>query len=248
MTGNSSDTANQLVAFFDETAKKQSKSVGVELLPISRSHGFLLPGPAVVNVVYVRHPVNELELIPFADYDEKLARDRYEEALRVFTKLGAARIVAKSQSQTTKKGSVKIAGTSFNMGIRSARADAWSLAADLEGEGAPPHDPRPLQFQDIAGLDSLCEGVLNNGWRKGNIHITQSSTLGVDGELAGVLRKAGFTLGLSGGKSKVTEFVIEAAFTPEAAKALDVTVAATKLTDSEHSWARRQVARVLSSE
>lgn len=233
MTDTANNAANHLVAFFEEQPKKPSKSVGVELLPLGQSRDFLMPGPPLVNVVYVRHPINERELIPFAGYDEKLARDRYEEALRVFTKLGAARIVATSHSQTTKQGSATLGGKGLSLGFGGHKGAAWSLAADLEGEGAPPIDPRPLRFHDIAGLDSVCEGVLNNGWRKSNITITQSSSLGVDGEVAGVLRKAGFKLGMSGGKARVTEFVIEAAFTPEAAKALDATVAAT---ESGSTW------------
>lgn len=242
MTDGVSNTANHLVAFFDEQPKQRKKTLGVELLSIDQSHGFVLPGPAVANVVYVRHPVNERELIPFADYDERIARDLYEEALRVVTKLGAARIVARSHSEMTKRASL-------NLGLKVLRFDggakkdaAWSLAADLEGDGAAPIDPRPLRYDDIAGLDAVCEGVLNNGWRKGNIRVTQSSILGVDGELAGGLEKAGFKLGVGGGKAKVTEFVIEAAFTPEAAQGLDAIVAATEEVPAPGFFRRRKPA------
>ena len=56
-----------------------------------------MQGPTVAGIVYVRHPLHPGELIAFADYDERLSfEDRYEEALRVFTSLGAARIVATS--------------------------------------------------------------------------------------------------------------------------------------------------------
>ena len=237
MVDSAFSTANQLVAFINEPPKK---SLGIEMLPIGQARDFSLPGPAVVNVVYVRHPAIDRELIPFADYDERLARDRYDEALRVFTKLGAARIVATSHSQTTKQGAAKLGVKGFSFGVSKKKGATWSLAADLEGEGASPIDPRPLRFHDIAGLDAVCEGVLNNGWRKGNIHITQSSMLGVDGDFAGMLKKAGFTLGLSGSKAKVTEFMIEAAFTPEAARALDAVVAATEPLPARRPLRRRK--------
>lgn len=74
-------------------------------------------------------------------------------------------------------------------------------------------------------LDAVCDGVLNLGVRKGRIQITRTASLGVDGELALRLRKAGFKLGVSGTKATVTEFVIEAAFTADAAKDLDAVVA-----------------------
>ena len=74
-------------------------------------------------------------------------------------------------------------------------------------------------------LDAVCEGVLKNGVKKGRIQITRSATLGIDGELGVRLKKAGFQLGVSGTKVVVTEFVVEAASTPEASKALDEVVA-----------------------
>ncbi len=240
MADSASRTSSELVVFFNEPPKKPPRFGGIELLPIDQARSFRLPGPAIGKVVYVRHPVIERELVPFADYDERLARDRYDEALRVFTKLGAARIVATSHSQTTRQDAAGLGGRILKLRVGRSKDAAWSLAADLEGDGAAPIDPRPLRFHDIAGLDALCEGVLNNGWRKGSIRITQSSTLGIDGEVAARLKKAGFSLGLSGKNAKVTEFVIEAAFTPEAAKALDDVVAATDSSSARRSLRRRK--------
>jgi hypothetical protein len=70
--------------------------------------------------------------------------------------------------------------------------------------------------------------VLHHGWKKGRIQITKSAALGVDGDLAVKLKKAKFKLGVSGDKVMVTEFVIEAAFTPEASRDLDALVATTE--------------------
>jgi hypothetical protein len=131
-------------------------------------------------------------LIAFADYDERLAQDRYEEALRVFTSLGAARIVATSHRQTTRRARGKIWLMSHGVAVAGVKDAAWSLAFNQEGDGGPPIDPRPLRFRDVPGLEQVCEGVLHNGWKKGRIQITKSATLGVDGDLAIKLMRAGF--------------------------------------------------------
>lgn len=235
MADGTANAGNQLVSFFQDPPKRSSNSLGIELLPIDRAGGFGLQGPTVAGIVYVRHPLDPRELVAFAEYDERLAQDRYEEALRVFTSLGAARIVAASHRQTTKNvvGRFGIKGNGIKVG--GDRDASWSLAFNQEGEGGNPIDPRPLRFRDVAGLEQVCEGVLRNGWKKGRIQITRSASLGVDGDLAIKLKRAGFKLGVSGAKVTVTEFVIEAAFTPEASKDLDALVATTE-SDPPHPW------------
>lgn len=228
MTEIATGSGRQLVSFFQEPLKRSSNSVGVEMLPIEKAKSFLLPGPAVIGIVYVRHPVDDNELVPFADYDEKLAQDRYNEALRVFTRLGAARIVASSRRQTVNQVGARIGIRKVGANLGAGRDSGWSLTFDQEGTGGRPVDPRPLRFRDEPMLDAVCDGVLNLGVKKGRIQITRTASLGVDGELGMRLRKAGFKLGVSGTKATVTEFLIEAAFTPEAAKELDAFVARTE--------------------
>lgn len=228
MTDAAAGTGRQLLSFYQDEPRRSSNSLGVELMPIDRANGFVLPGPAVVGIVYVRHPVDDRELIAFADYDEKLAQDRYNEALRVFTKLGAARIVATSRRQTVNQVSGRLGIRRLGADLGAGRDAAWSLTFDQVGVGGTPVDPRPLRFRDEPMLDAVCEGVLNLGVKKGRIQITRSSTLGVDGEIGLRLKKAGFKLGVSGSRATVTEFIIEAAFTSEAAKDLDAIVAKTE--------------------
>lgn len=242
MADEANGTGNQLVAFFQEQprARRNSNELGVELLPIERANGFVLPGPAVAGIVYVRHPSDKRELIAFADYDERLAQDRYDEVLRVFTKLGAARIVATSHRQVSKQARGRLRALGSGLVVNVNRDAAWSLAADMEGTGGAPVDPRPLRFRDIPSLETVCEGVLKLGWKKGKIQITRSSTLGVDGELGFRLQRAGFKLGVSGTKVTVTEMVVEAAFTPEASRDLDKLVART---ESEPASVRRRFQR-----
>lgn len=230
MTEAANGTGRQLISFYQDAPKRPSNSLGIELLPIDRANGFVLPGPTVVGIVYVRHPVDDHELIAFADYDEKLAQDRYNEALRVFTKLGAARIVAASRRQTTREVAGRLGIRRLGAELGAGKDATWSLTFDQEGSGGVPVDPRPLRFRDEPMLDAVCEGVLNLGVKKGRIQITRSSTLGVDGEIGLRLKKAGFKLGVSGTKATVTEFVIEAAFTAEAAEDLDAVVAKTDTT------------------
>ena len=82
--------------------------------------------------------------------------------------------------------------------------------------------------------------MLKLGVKKGRIQITRSAQLGVDGELGVRLKKAGFKLGVSGTKTVVTEFVIEAAFTPEASKDLDLIVAKTESETAPRRSLRRR--------
>jgi hypothetical protein len=231
MVDETTTTRNQLVSFFHEAPKPRTKSnqLGIELLPMDRASEFTTQGPTVAGIVYVRHPLHPRDLIAFADYDERLAQDRYEEALRVFTSLGAARIVATSHRQNTRRmaGRFKIRG--HGVDVSRVKDAAWSVAFDQEGDGGPPIDPRPLRLPGVPGLEQVCEAVLHNAAKKGKIHITKSAALGVDGDLAIKLKKAGFKLGVSGSKMMVTEFVIEAAFAPEASKDLDALVATTEI-------------------
>jgi hypothetical protein len=167
MAETSTGAGRQLISFYQDAPKRPSNSLGMELLPIDRANGFALPGPAVVGIVYVRHPVDDRELIPFADYDEKVAQDRYNEALRVFTKLGAARIVAASRRQTVRQVGGRLGVRRLNAEVGGGKDATWSLTFDQEGKGGAPVDPRPLRFRDEPMLDAVCDGVLNLGVRKG---------------------------------------------------------------------------------
>lgn len=208
MTDAATGTGRQLVSFYQDEPKKSSNALGMELLPIDRANGSVLPGPAVVGIVCVRHPLDDRELIAFADYDEKLAQDRYNEALRVFTKLGAARIVATSRRQTTNEVCGRLSIRRFRADLGAGKDSTWSLTFDQEGDGGVPVDPPPLRFRDEPMLDAVCDGVLRLGVKKGRIQITRSSTLGVDGEIGLRLKKAGFQAGgkrHQGGRDRVRD-------------------------------------------
>lgn len=85
-------TGQRLVSFYDASRRRTSE--GVDQFSILEAGGYTINGPVIANVAYVTHPVGEKRLIPFADFDETLAKDRLDEALRVFAGLGASRVVA----------------------------------------------------------------------------------------------------------------------------------------------------------
>lgn len=216
----------RLVAFYGGPLPRSPNGVGVDLVPIARAGEFVLTGPAVAHQVYVTHPRNDRQLILFADYDEELARDKLNEALRVFTKLGAARIVATSRRQEVRRAEGRFGPPQVRVGVARQKDATWTLALDQRGTGGSPVDPRPLRYRDEPGFDAVCEGVLRLGVQRGRIEITRSSQFDVDGELAAQLRKAKFQLGFGAKRSQITEFVIEAAFTSQEANELDHVVAA----------------------
>ncbi len=215
-------SGQRLVSFFEKEPKKRENDVGVDLVPLSVAGSFELAAPAAVGTVYVTHPRNVSQLIPFADYDELVAQDKLNEALRVFTSLGAARIVARAVRKDAADGHFRFGPLT----IGGSRRSSWSIAYEHNGTGGPPVDPRPLRYPDEPTMDATCEAVLRLGTERGRIEIRSTPQFDVDGELARRLKKAGFSLGLGGSKSTINEFIIEAAFTPDAAAELDPIVEA----------------------
>lgn len=212
----------RLIAFYDQKPLKVGDSGGVEQLPVSKSSIFHLDGPAATRVVYVAHPKAENRLIPFAEYDELLARDRLNEALRVFTTLGASRIVATSDRSDRKRRDGRVGVGVAKVRIETKKDSTWTVEIDQVGHGGAPRDPRPLRYPDEPGLDSACDFVLYLGGRRCAINIERTTQYGVDGELAIRLKRAGFRLGVGSTRRQTSVFRIEAAFGADAVGALDV--------------------------
>lgn len=218
-------SGQRLVAFYDEKPMK-SAHIGVEQLPLARASAFALGGPAVTRVVYVTHPRDEGRLLPFADYEEDIARDKLNEAIRVFTSLGASRIVATANRDVSSRKELRAARGAVGAGVAHSSGSAYEVAFDHRGTGGAPIDPRPLLYPDEPGFAAACEGVLRLGGRRYKIEIFRTSQYGLDGELALRLKSAGFTLGIGGARSTSNRFVIEAVFGPNAASELDEVVEA----------------------
>jgi hypothetical protein len=219
-------TGQRLVAFYDARPVRRGDRTGVEQLPLSRASSFELRGPAVARVVYVTHPSDERRLVPFADYDEELARDRLIEALRVFTELGASRIVATSNRSDRSRVGINAGKGVAGLHVAGTHKSSWTVAFDHRGTGAAPRDPRPLRYPDEPGVEAACEGVLRLGGQRYKIEIERTTQYGADGELGVRLKRAGFKLGVSGSRTQSNLFVIEAVFGPEAVTELDPVVEA----------------------
>ncbi len=232
-------TGQRLVAFYEPKPARSGDQAGVEQLPLLRASTFDIRGPAVTRVVYVTHPSDERRLVPFADYDEELARDRLNEALRVFTELGASRIVATSNRADVTRAEVHAGKRSVGMRIRGDRKSSWTVAFDHRGTGAPPRDPRPLRYPEEPGVEAACEGVLRLGGQRYKIEIERSTQYGADGELGVRLKKAGFSLGVSGARTQSNLFVIEAVFGREAVAELDAVVEAASQDDPSEARVTR---------
>ncbi len=217
-------SGQRLVSFYDINRRRTSE--GVDQVSIREAGEYTVTGPVITNVVYVTHPVDEMRLIPFADFDETLAKDRLEEALRVFTALGASRVVATANRVDVARGSARIGRRKTGLAVSVGRGSSWQLAVDQRGNGGSPIDPRPLRYSDISGLESACDVVLRNGGSHFKIEIESKAQFGVDSELAAKLKKAGFTVSLSAERTRHNQFIIEAVFGKDAAATLDAVVAA----------------------
>jgi hypothetical protein len=234
-------TGQRLVSFYDSKPIKSGDVSGVEQLSLARASKFDLRGPAVTRVVYVTHPSDEQRLVPFADYDEELARDRLNEALHVFTELGASRIVATSNRSDISRAHLQVGKGAVGVGFRGDRTSSWTVAFDHRGTGAAPRDPRPLRYPDEPGVEAACEGVLRLGGQRYKIEIQRSTQYGADGELGVRLKRAGFRLGVSGTRTQSNLFVIEAVFGPEAVTELDAVVEAASQDEPPKTRAARRL-------
>ncbi len=215
-------------------------SQGVEQLPVSEARRFSLPGPVLVKMVYVTHPADESTLVPFAEYDETVMRDKLNEALRVVNELRASRVVAKAVRGDSSGGHAAAAkGLGINFG--GGKAAAWDVAYEQNGVGGPPRDPRPLLYPREPGLEAACVAVLNNGARDVRIEIVRQYQLTVEGDLAAGLKKVGFKLGVALDKSKHSVFVIEAKFEalPERPGRKDVPAQTAAARPEKSGWRRR---------
>ncbi|RYY45771.1 MAG: hypothetical protein EON53_10095 [Actinomycetales bacterium] len=204
---------DQRMVVFGDTLPRKARNLGLELLPIDRSAQYeIQDGTALANVVYVSHPVRKDVLVAFADYDEQVARDKLQEALRVLNSLGAAEVVAREERTETSVSSLNVPIKKLNFGLRRSSTVQRKVAYEQRGTGSSPVDPRPLRYPGEPGFESACDAVLVNGARTIRIEIIRESQFSLDGEIALALKKAGLNLGASVQKSELRTFLVEAAF------------------------------------
>lgn len=206
-------SANRFVALFEKPPKSTADTAGVDLSPISAAQGFQLQGPAAVKLVYVTHPRNEDRLVPFAEYDEELARDKLNEALRIVNMLGASHVIARAErsSHASFKARAK-AGPLRGGSAERKKSGESEFAYEGHRVGSPPRDPSHLLYPDEPGFHSAVYGALINGARSVRIEIRGLSVFTVSGDLGVSLKKVGFQLGATSETRQFNFFVIEAEF------------------------------------
>lgn len=198
----------QLMAFYDEEPIK-AKNASVVQMPLVQADDYTFGNePTAVRTIYVRHPRIERRLVPYGQYDSLLMTDKFNEALRIVQMLGAHTVITKAYRGDLSRFALKAKG----VGLDAEKANREEIAFDQLGSGGPPRDPGPTSYPDAAGFEAARHAVLLNGAQRVQITIESESAFRVDSDIAGVLKKVGFSLGAAGEKAQVRMLKIEAYF------------------------------------
>ncbi len=204
---------SQLVAFYTDLALPRAETTGVSQLEIADSEKYRFPlGSATPRVVYVRHPKDPQLLIPFAAFDAYVLQDKYNEALRIVTELGASEVICRSlrgESVEAEAG-IGIKGLSLSGGAK--QSSGTDISYEQRGQGGPPRDPGPLRWPDEPAFEAARAAVLWNGATEVMITVRSGSQFHADSGLGNSLSKAGFHLGFSMQKNEATVFALTAKF------------------------------------
>lgn len=204
----------ELVAFYAGDAPKHSTATGVEQMPLKRSTEFRFPrGPMAAELVYVKYALEPSVLIPFGMFDEFVLQEKFNEALRIVTALGASHVVSQSVLSDSREVGAEVGARGIG-GLRGAsrREQRTELNLNYTGTGGPPMDPRPLKWPGEPGFESAITAVMHNGATKVDIRVTSDMGYSIDTDVASNLKKAGFTLGGGYRKARTISYVLEASF------------------------------------
>lgn len=211
--GRSGDS-QRYVIFGPESLRPKADEAGAELMPLAAAAAFEVQGgPAAVRTIYITHPASPGALVPFAEYDEKLAQDKLNEALRIFNTLGASHIITKAYRGRSKSVAAR-AEAGVKGAIQLKRETSYDVAYEQIGTGGPASDPRPIAYPQEPGFEAACQAVLSNGARSTKIEITKESQFSITGTLGKRFKKFGFELGIEIASEEVRTFVVEATFGP----------------------------------
>lgn len=216
---------SELVVFHAGEAPKEAASQGVRVLEIAQATRYSIPvGPVVAKLVYVEHPIDEGLLIPYGQFDDYLADEKYNEALRIVTWLGACEVTSQVFSGSVKDGSLEAGfkGLGFKGGFEKALRNKKQI--HVSGKGGIPRDPAPLRWPAEPGFEAARIAVLHNGARQLSIQIEKSHTFSVESDLAGALKKLGFSLGATFATRQSYVYVLEARFPEISADATTVVI------------------------
>lgn len=194
-------------------AKRLAREPAVELLPITRSDGFVFQdGAAHAGRAYGRHPMRSTHLIPLGEIDTFLLNERFHELLRVLNSLGATYIHCSSYSERQKKWGLR--GRVGRQGPEGTVQKRISSSFDYhyEGEGSSPVDPRPLIWPHEPGVGSAIDAVLTNRASVVRVTIRRDMATVASAGLRLRLEKYKVDLGAERGKDAVDKLEFEARF------------------------------------
>lgn len=200
------------ISFYTGQLKTDRDTRGVEMLPIGEALKYQLSTPAVTKSVYVAHPTQPWKLYSFADYENAIAGEKLNEALRILLSLGASEVITYSFRGSATDAEAKAGYSGFGANIKFSNAEGWKAKVSYQGEGSAPVDPRPLAFPDEPGFDAVCDAVIKNGATEFQLEIVSGRTFSLEGGLATPLKSAGFDLTASGQRAQASHFVVQAYF------------------------------------
>lgn len=209
----------QLVVFFEGEPIKQGPPMGIEQLPVLRSLDYQFPqGPVACNLVYVPHPHKPKMLVPFGQYDDFIVEEKFNEALRIVTELGACEVKSQSFIGDSIEGAAEASFKGIGWGGKAAKNAHRAVNYHQVGTGGAAVDPAPLQWPHEPGFDAARVAVLRNGAREIEIRVTSDQAFSIDSDVAAALKKVGFTLGVSIQRAGARSYLLYARFpgpTPE---------------------------------
>jgi len=202
-----------MVVFSDEEQKKNAAPLGLTQLPQSQIDDYDFPsGPPGPNIVYIAHPLSARILIPFAQFNEAVVTDKFIEAVRVMQVLGASEIISRSVQSNSRSAEFRGRFSKFRGRLVGRRGLQIETNYHSQGAGSPPHDPAPLKWPQLPGLEAARIGVLKNRSTMVKIEIESSADFQAESEIAAGLKKLGFSLGVEVKSTKTHSFKIAAYF------------------------------------
>jgi len=164
------------------------------------------------RLAYVRHPNNPTYLVPYSEFNEFVLLDKYNEALRVLTSLGASWVRCTSFRSTSRERGARIAIGRAKFGGGAERRGKSQYDYEHSGVGRAPVDPRPLRWPGEPGMESAIDAVLRNGVDYVRITVNREQTALRDGEVPVRIKKLGVDLGVYSSSARVDTLEFEARF------------------------------------
>ena len=205
---------SQLVTYYEGDEVALRGKVEILQLPMSSAaESTSTEGAIRPSLVYVRAPISTGSLlIPFGEYDEWSLRDRYNEALRIMSALGASSITCETFREVIVRRGLRARVGGRNGELAQQRLDNSGFDYRHTGAGSAPRDPRPLRWPDEPGFAAAVANVLENGVIDVAINIKSNRSHTIDGSLGLQLKGLGFDLGGGSQNSGATSLHIRAIF------------------------------------